>query len=74
MERPISPCTKDCERRHVGCRSECPDGIQYEKEYAEYREWLNTHLVSISKASNLTIGRKNCKDKYMKYIQKKGKK
>ena len=32
-----SPCTK-CEKRHVGCHSDCPDFIEWEKKRSKLKE------------------------------------
>lgn len=35
MPKPNAPC-KDCQRRQVGCRTDCTEWQQYEKEKAVY--------------------------------------
>lgn len=34
--KPKPPCTRNCEKRKPGCRSECEPFIKYDKERLEY--------------------------------------
>lgn len=40
MKKPKTPCTRECPKRTVGCRSTCPDGKRYEQEYAAWKEFI----------------------------------
>lgn len=37
MQKPKAPC-KDCPRHQLGCRTDCPEWQQYEKDRAEWGE------------------------------------
>lgn len=34
--KPKAPCTKECEKRKPGCRSECEPFIKYDRERLAY--------------------------------------
>lgn len=36
MKPPVNPCTKDCTKRCVGCKSTCMRYRVYERMYAKY--------------------------------------
>ena len=39
METMKSPCI-GCEKRHIGCHTDCEGYKEWKKRYAEYKEWL----------------------------------
>lgn len=49
MKRPVPPCSKNCEHRHVRCKTDgtCPNGwAEYEEQMREYRSLVNGNKAS----------------------------
>lgn len=43
MAKPLSPC-KDCEKRQVGCHSECEEFLKFRKRLGAYKSTLKDSL------------------------------
>lgn len=59
MKKPTAPC-KDCKDRAPACHGECSKYKDYEKDYAEYLDWLHVQKRADYVPRNLnTRGRKH---------------
>ena len=47
----ISPC-KDCEKRYLGCHSECEDYFKYQEEVKAWNKKLHDEKVRFAKTTN----------------------
>ena len=54
MTHPASPCTADCPRRRIGCRSSCEAWKKYEAEMFTF----NASKRVLFYTGNMTAGRK----------------
>lgn len=43
--RPIHPCPPDCKKRKVGCRSTCPEWVEYEADHFAWLEEKNAERI-----------------------------
>lgn len=44
LERPKSPCSKDCPYRSPFCRLDCEEYVEYEEKYRQYNEKKMKHI------------------------------
>lgn len=60
MDKPKSPCRKDCEYRSVGCHSDaCPYGwAEYEKKSAEFSKFIENERNRIYLTAPITDANK----------------
>lgn len=71
MRRLKAPCFKDgkdCTKRKLGCRKDCEEWQQYEKQQAEYREQIRSTRKTEFDANRVMVEHRN---KY--YKNRKGK-
>ena len=61
MEKPKSPCRKDCELRSAHCHNEtCPHGwAEYERQVAEFVAYVEKQQDHYYATRPLTAARKN---------------
>ena len=52
IKHPISPCTKDCEERKVGCHSKCIKHYKYKKALAEWKRATKPYMRKYVKESD----------------------